>query len=245
MEGPSLVILTEELSSFINKKITRVDGNSKQDINRLKGKKITDIQSWGKHLLIQLEDFYLRIHFLLFGSYRINEQKEHQTPRLSLIFKKQEINFYSCSVKFFEGKIEDSYNWTTDIMSSYWNEKEVLKKIKTEKDMMVSDLLMNQNIFTGVGNIIKNEVLFNLHMHPETYVKDLSLKQLKSVIKEARNYSHRFYEWKKDYVLKKNWLIYKKRTCPRCGIPIIIKKTGKGVRMSYYCANCQRKEDLD
>lgn len=203
MEGPSLVILTEELNSFINKKINEVEGNSKQDIQTLKKKKILDIQSWGKQLLIQFDHFYLRIHFLLFGSYRINERKENQSPRLSLLFKKEEINFYSCSVKFFEGKIEDVYNWATDIMSSDWNEKEVLNKIKNEKDMMVSDLLMNQNIFTGVGNIIKNEVLFNLHMHPETYVKDLTLKQIKKVIREARNYSYRFYEWEEGVCLKK------------------------------------------
>jgi len=245
MEGPSLVILTEELSSFVNKKIVHVEGNSKQDISKLKGKKILDIQSWGKHLLIQFNDFYLRIHFLLFGSYRINERKENQAARLSLIFKNNEMNFYSCSVKFFEGRIEEAYNWTTDVMSPYWNEKEVLSKIKKDKDRMVSDLLMDQNIFTGVGNIIKNEVLFNLHMHPETSVCDLTLRQLRSMIREARDYSHRFYHWKKEYVLKKNWLIYKKRTCPRCGIPIVIKKTGKGERTSYYCSNCQRKEDLD
>jgi endonuclease-8 len=82
MEGPSLVILSEELNGFVGKTITDVTGNSKQDIERINGRKIEEIKSWGKHLLILFGDFTVRIHFLMFGSYRINEQKENRIPHL-------------------------------------------------------------------------------------------------------------------------------------------------------------------
>ena len=75
-EGPSIIILKEEVQSFIGKRIVKVEGNSKLDIQRLSGKEIIDFKSWGKHFLICFKDFTVRIHFMLFGSYRINEQKE-------------------------------------------------------------------------------------------------------------------------------------------------------------------------
>jgi endonuclease-8 len=82
-EGPSIVILKELVPPFKGKKVLEVSGNSKMDIQRMAGKKIIDFKSWGKHFLICFKDFTVRIHFMLFGSYRINEEKEAK-PRLSL-----------------------------------------------------------------------------------------------------------------------------------------------------------------
>ncbi|HET7118632.1 MAG TPA: hypothetical protein VFI29_19205 [Hanamia sp.] len=44
-EGPTIIILKEEVQSFIGKKIIKVEGNSKLDIQRLSGKKILDFKS--------------------------------------------------------------------------------------------------------------------------------------------------------------------------------------------------------
>src|ERR1044072_655642 len=100
-EGPSIVILKELVQSFKRKKVLEVSGNSKLDIQRMAGQTITDLKSWGKHFLICFKSFTVRIHFMLFGSYRINERKD-TSPRLSLKFKNGELNFYTCSIKFIE-----------------------------------------------------------------------------------------------------------------------------------------------
>ena len=82
-EGPSIVILKEEVQAFKGKKILQVSGNSKIDYQQLQNKTVTDFKSWGKHFLVCCKGITLRVHFMLFGSYRINEKKE--TPvRLSL-----------------------------------------------------------------------------------------------------------------------------------------------------------------
>src|SRR3954462_2567751 len=98
-EGPSIVILKELVQPFKSKKVVSVGGNSKQDIQQIAGQTIIDFNSWGKHFLICFPSFSVRIHFMLFGSYRINEQKETKA-RLSLEFEDGEINFYACSVQF-------------------------------------------------------------------------------------------------------------------------------------------------
>src|ERR1700729_2880237 len=97
-EGPSIVILKEQLQKFSGKKILEAEGNTKVDLSGIPGSKITAIKSWGKHLLIVLPRQTIRIHFLLFGSYSIDE-KTKPTPRLHLKFKTGDFYFYPCSVK--------------------------------------------------------------------------------------------------------------------------------------------------
>ncbi len=195
-EGPSIVILREELEPFKGKQIVKAEGNSKIDIARLEKLKINDFKSWGKHFLICFDDFYLRFHLLMFGTYRINERKE-TAPRLMLKFRGSEFSFYTCSIKMIEGNPNDDYDWDADIMSETWNHQKALKKIKVLKKVMVCDSLLKQEIFAGVGNIIKNEVLFRAKIHPETLVSSLSEKKLNEMVKDARDYSLLFYEWKK------------------------------------------------
>jgi endonuclease-8 len=237
-EGPSIIIVKEQVQQFRGKKIIKVEGNSKLDINRLEGKTIVDFKSWGKHFLICFEDFTVRIHFMMFGTYRINDRKD-ATPRLRLIFKKGELNFYTCSLKFIDENINDVYDWTGDVMNDHWDPKAAKKKLKLIPGTLVCDALLDQNIFAGVGNIIKNEVLYRIRLHPETSIKNIPVKKLNELLKEARNYSFDFLEWKKEFVLKNHWLAYSKKICPRDHVAFIKNHLGKTKRRTFYCDVCQ------
>lgn len=238
MEGPSIIILKEELQGFKGKKVTGVGGNAKIDQQRLLNQKIVDFKSWGKHFLICFPQITVRIHFLMFGSYRLNEQKDIP-PRLSLKFSKGILNLYSCSVKIIEGDLDKIYDWSADVMSDEWDPQRAVRSIRSHPDDMICDVLLDQNIFAGAGNIIKNEVLFRVFLHPEAKVSGLTLRKRRQLVKAVRTYSFEFYQWKKIFQLSKHWLIYRKKKCPRCNIPVIIKHTGTGNRLSFYCSNCQ------
>ncbi len=237
-EGPSIIIVKEEVQQFKGKKIIKVEGNSKLDIQRLAGEKIIDFKSWGKHFLICFKNFTVRIHFMMFGSYRVNQQRQ-TVPRLRLVFKNGELNFYTCSVKFIEENIDDVYDWSSDVMNDAWNAEEARKKLKQIPDAFVCDALLDQNIFAGVGNIIKNEVLFRISLHPENKIKDIPSAKINELIREARNYSIDFLKWKKDFVLKKHWLVYAKKYCPDSNIPVVKKYCGKTKRRTFFCADRQ------
>ena len=241
MEGPSIVILKEQLSPFVGKKVRMVSGNTSIPKELIKGKKLVGILSWGKQLLMQFDNLTLKTHFLMHGSYKINESREGKTPRISFQFNNGFINFYACSVKYLEDTIENTYDWRTDVMSEKWDEKEVLRRIESQPDELVSDVLLDQNIFTGVGNIIRNEVLFNLKLHPMTKIKELSRSRLKALVAEAVDYSWKFYEWRKIFQLRKNYKIYFRSRCPECQTKIIKEKTGKWNRWTFFCPSCQIK----
>jgi endonuclease-8 len=237
-EGPSIVILKEAVQEFKGQKILNVAGNSKLDIQRLCGETISDFKSWGKHFLICFPGFAVRIHFMLFGSYRINETKE-TAARLGLQFENGQLNFYACSVQFIDEDVDMIYDWSADVMSENWDTKKAKRKLKSQPQALVCDALLDQNIFAGVGNIIKNEVLFRIFVHPLSEIGKLPPKKLKALTEEARNYSFDFLVWKKAFVLKKHWLAHTKKTCPRCNIPFTKQHLGKTNRRSFYCENCQ------
>ncbi|MBC7389511.1 MAG: endonuclease [Opitutaceae bacterium] len=238
-EGPSIVILKELVPQFSGKKVLEVNGNTKIDKERLLNKTVVEFKSWGKHFLILFEDFTIRIHFLLFGTYRINERKESQT-RLGLIFENGELNLYTCGIHVLEGDLNEIYDWSADVMSDTWDPAKARQKLLLNPEMQACDALLNQEIFAGSGNIIKNEVLYRIHVHPSSKIGAIPKIQIDAMIREARQYSFDFLVWKKAYVLKKHWLAHTKKTCQRCDLPFKKEKLGKTNRRSFYCENCQQ-----
>jgi endonuclease-8 len=240
-EGPSIVILKEQAAAFAGRTIARVEGNTTIEKERLQGRRIEALRSWGKHFLLEMDiDFSLRVHFMLFGSYRIDERKSWAVPRLALGFDDgRELNLYACSVRFIEVPLDLLYDWPADVMSEQWDPALARRRLKAQPDLLACDALLDQDIFAGVGNIIKNEVLFRIHVHPLSTVGALPPAKLREFVDQARQYSFDFYEWKKRFVLKKHWLAHTKRTCPRCAIPFVKAHLGTTNRRSFYCESCQ------
>jgi endonuclease VIII len=238
-EGPSIVILKEAVQAFRGKKVTTASGNLKTfDLSMIEGKKVLDFKSWGKHFLICFKGFTIRIHFLMFGSYTVNERKDRE-PRLQLQFKEGEINFYSCAIRLVDGPVDEVYDFSSDVMSEEWDEKKALQKLRKQPETLVCDALLDQNIFSGVGNIIKNEVLFRIRVHPASTIGALPPKKLKELVAEAVNYSFDFLRWKKEYKLRAHWLAHNKTVCPRDEIPFIKEHMGRTNRRTFYCPLCQ------
>ena len=238
-EGPSIVILKEQVQELQleGMKVLEVTGNTSIDAKRMHHKRVIAFKSWGKHFLICFEGFSLRVHFLMFGTYRINERKD-KPVRLRLIFKDAELNFYTCSLKFIEGDLDEVYDWSADVMSDQWDPKAAGKKVRQKEEALICDILLDQGIFSGVGNIIKNEVLYRTRVHPAKKIKDLPAVKLNALIREASAYSFDFLQWKKAFVLKQHWLVHTRKVCPK-GHPVQKLYLGKTNRRTFFCNECQ------
>jgi endonuclease-8 len=237
-EGPSIVILKEEVQRFKGQKVIEATGNTKLEKSIFIGKKVVDFKSWGKHFLICFPAFSVRVHFLLFGKYSINKPTR-ANPRLCLHFKNGELYLYTTSLQIIEESLDKVYDWKADVMNDKWDAAAARKKLKAMPATLACDALLDQNIFAGSGNIIKNEVLFRVRIHPESLVGNIPPRKLTEMINEVRIYSFQFLEWKKAFVLKKHWLAHAKKTCPRCNIPFLKTYPGKTRRRAFYCENCQ------
>lgn len=250
MEGPSLYLAAEWLAPFVGKVILAVEGNTKIGKERLSGKTILGIFSWGKHLVFQFDGFSMRVHFMLYGSFEATLKdkkvtgdypKKKASPRLTLTCEEGQIIFYSCSLKYLETPHAlDLYDFSTDIMSSAWDPKKAFIAVKNHQEDEIADVLLDQTIFSGVGNIIKNEVLFLVKKKPTILIRNISDLLLRKIIKTTQKFSLQFYEWRKQFVLKKHYRIYRKSLCSLCGAKVCRKKTGKRERISFFCPKCQK-----
>ena len=241
-EGPTIVILREEVAKFRGKLVRRSEGNTKLiDPGRMLGKKVLAFRSWGKHFLVQFSGFTLKVHFMLFGRYRVDERKENASPRLALGFANGELNLYACSVQYLEGKPGDHYDWRSDVMAPEWDPALARRKLRAMPDALACDALLDQSVFSGVGNIIKNEVLWRIRVSPLSTVGALSAKKLSELVAEAHHYSFQFLEWKKLYVLRQHFQAHQRSLCPRCGTKLRIAHLGKTHRRAFWCEHCQKR----
>lgn len=241
MEGPSIHILADELQIFVNATIIKAYGNAAFEKEPLEHQRIGEIFAFGKQLIIQLDTHALAIHFLMYGTYRIDTERLGVTPRLAIKTSKGSFYFYNCSVKCVEKtavKSLLSIEW--DILSPGWDSKKVIKAITMHKSVTIDDILLDQEIFPGVGNIIKNEVLFLAKTSPSNKVQQLPAKKIAEITQHARQFSQKFLELRKKGQLRENLQIYRKAYCPVCNTKIIRAKTGKHNRWSFICPVCQK-----
>ena len=246
-EGPSIVILKELAAGFAGKRVLRVEGNTRTiDLARMQGATVRRLESWGKHFLLVFDGFSLRVHFMLFGIYAIDEQRADRTARLHLAFARgRQLNFYACSLQYVEGDPADAYDFSADVMADAWNPRAALRKLRAMPETLVCDALLEQSVFSGVGNIIKNEVLFRIKVHPQSQVGALPDAKLREMVKQAREYSFDFYRWKKAYELRKHYQVHTKTTCPRDGARLHYQKhLGVKGRRAFWCELCQKRYDL-
>jgi endonuclease VIII len=250
MEGPSLHLAAEQLQPFVGRRIDTVSGNSKIGIERLQGLKVKDIFAWGKHLVLQFDAFALRVHFMLWGTFAATVSGESVTgdyrrsgpPRLVLSFPNGEITIWAASVRFLEEvDAKASYDFTADVMADDWDPKAAFRKTRAFPRAEIADVLLDQAIFGGVGNIIKNEVLFRTRTSPFAKVRNISDRKLREIVHDARTFSFRFLELRRIFSLRKNLEVYRRSLCPNCGGKIYRRVHGQRGRRSFFCALCQRQ----
>lgn len=241
-EGPSIVIARDAMKPYIGKTVGETFGISKQvDTKIFVGHLLKEVQSFGKELLLVFDKgLILGVHFMMFGSYRFDESKT-TNPRLHLGFEDGSmIKFYTTSLKIYHGKANEHFDFSSDIMSKTWDAKGALKKLQTlPQYIMICDALLDQSIFAGLGNIIKNEVLFRCKVQPESLVAAIPTRKKNELIQDAVAYAQLFLKWKKAYTLKQHWEAHTKKICPRDGNKLIKKYTGKRKRRSFFCIVCQ------
>lgn len=249
MEGPSIYLAVEQLQPFMGQSIQIVEGNTKIGKERLDKEKILNIFSHGKVLMFQFKTFALRVHFLLYGSFEAivdgkkatgDYPKKRHPPRLSIMLANGRIDMYNCSLRFVEEEnARRLFDFSSDIMSPSWSAKKAYIKIKKLANEEIGDVLLDQTIFAGIGNIIKNEVLIRSGINPVTLIEKLTPEKIKALIALSHDYVFKFYQWRKAYALKKHYLIYRQSICKICGNHVKRIRTGKRQRFSYICAHCQ------
>lgn len=239
-EGPSILFLKNKLQRFKGKIVSEASGYGEMDKSRIVNLPLLDIETFGKNLLFVFKDFFVSIHLGLFGSMLVNKRKKVNAS-FALHLGESEINFYVAKSKLYEGQPSDFFNFKTDILKKEFDPEFILNELqKNHADEMLGDVLMNQNVFAGVGNIIRIEALYHSKIHPDSIVKEIPEKKIIFLLKVIVDYAEEFLNLLKTDTVKESALIYGKKICPKDKSDLLIEEMGKIKRKTYVCVKCQK-----
>jgi endonuclease VIII len=191
-EGPSILHLRNQLLPFKGKIVKEAGGYGPMPTGWINGKKLSDIKTWGKHLLFIFSNGTVRVHLGLFGDVLVNERKKVNRS-FYLEFAKGEINGYVVKAQKLTAPPAEVYDWRTDVLSKDFDLLYVKSLLKDKGSKTIDDILMDQKIFTGVGNILRNEILYRSGIHPLSVTRKIPATKITRLIKEAAKYAQLFY----------------------------------------------------
>jgi endonuclease-8 len=206
-EGPSLLHLRNKLLPFKGKVVKKAGGYGPMPTEWINGKKLLDIITWGKHLLFVFANGTVRVHLMLFGEILVNERKKVNRS-FFLEFANDEINGYVVKAKKLKGKPGEVYDWRVDILHEDFDGAHVKTLLKTQAGKTIDDVLMNQQIFSGVGNKIRNEALYRAGIHPLSITGKIPAAKITRLIKEVVKYADIFYQKLEKNGVNKNFAVY-------------------------------------
>ena len=125
-----------------------------------------------------------------------------------------------------------------DILAESFDLDEVVRRARSSDEATLGELLLEQRVCAGIGNIYKCESLWQLRLNPWAASTDFDDETLRRLYLTARDLMrgslvtpiHR----RRHAVHGRGW-----RPCPRCGAPIQIKAQGALARLTYFCPRCQ------
>ncbi len=190
-EGPVILHLRNTLLPFKGKIVKDAGGYGPMPTAWIKGKKLID--TWGKHLLFSFENGTVRVHLMLFGEIRINDRR-NVNRSFYVAFDNGEINGYVVKAEKLKATPDETYDWRLDILHEDFDPEHVRTLIEKKAGKTIEYVLMDQQIFSGVGNKIRNEALYRAGIHPFSIVGKIPQAKINQLIREVVKYSKLFYK---------------------------------------------------
>ena len=174
----------------------------------LRNKKIINITRKSKYLIIHLEkENYLIIHFGMSGTLHLIRKKGNHSTNLSFyhsMIMPQKHNHVEIIFSNFKIVYNDPRKFgffklllSTDKLKNFFinlgaepldvkfNENYFKKKI-INKEKNIKNILLDQKIISGIGNIYANEILFYSKINPFKKGKNVQENEIKQIIKYSK-----------------------------------------------------------
>jgi endonuclease-8 len=243
MEGPGVRLIVEELAPLTGRTVTHAGGSSRIDFARITGQRLQRVHCTGKLLFLEFPEVSFRIHFLMWGRYRLNDPMEGKSPRLTLTFDDgSRLDFYTTAVIMMANReVAQLHDPALDVMDDRWDEDRAVTLAREKPDDLICDTLLDQKVLAGPGNLIKNEALFTERVHPASPTRCIPDEKLRHLFREVRDFSFRWLERKRQGSRKPVVAIYQKGTCPSCGGKVRSGRMGRLDRISFWCPACQEE----
>jgi endonuclease-8 len=223
----------------------------------LASRTVEDVAARGKHLLIRLQGgTVLRSHLGLHGSwhrYAPGEPWRQPARAASIVLTTDDdvlVCFRAQEVELFDGDRPQAFELRRrlgpDLVSTTPAPAELATRARhfVAADAPVADLLLDQRVASGIGNVYKSEVLHLERVHPLTPLQGLDESSLGRLYATASRLLRanlaggpritRAGSGVRLWVYRRAGL-----PCATCGTPIASARLGRGARSTYWCPSCQ------
>jgi len=253
-EGHTLHRLARDLDSDLAGKALRISSPQGRftEAAALDGSTLRRAFAIGKHLFLELDRALVHIHLGLFG--KLKRQKPGSPPRpsarLRLVGAERVWELTGptrCECQTPERFAALQARLGADPLGDAKRPRAVGERIRRSRQA-IGALLLDQTLFSGIGNVYRAEILFLASIHPETPGTELSPADVDRIWRLAKELLKRGAEYNRIVTVKgatrrtkrsEALYCYKRTTCSVCGAAIA--RSLVGGRAMYHCPSCQQR----
>ena len=232
------------------------------------GQTVTGVEARGKWLLVRFGDGrVLATHMLMSGSWHIYRPGERwQAPRRDLRVLLETDAYVAAGFRIPVAKMytEESLERAggiprpeRDVLSGEFDAAAAVERLRGRTGEALADVLLNQRVMAGVGNVFKSEICFLAGLSPFVRMEQLTEAEVRRVVELAvKLLAANVLEDSGDTVVTfqgrkrrttheadpgENLWVYGRRDepCRRCGEPVQRCLQGPDARVTYWCGRCQ------
>jgi len=223
----------------------------------LQGKVIENIVRKGKYLLWDWGDMQLLCHLGMSGMFLWNPQDSNSHDHFIFEFQNGQL-VYRDPRRFGYFRIAPAgvslERWDSlgpDALDAKLRYRAFFQRLQ-RSSRPIKDVIMDQKIIAGVGNIYASEALFLARIHPQKSADFLSISESQCLLQKIRGVLRKSLRMRgttfSDYRLtngraggmQRFLQVFQKQgeRCPECGNTI--QKVIQSQRSTFFCPNCQR-----
>lgn len=268
-EGPTIRVTADLLRAALQEQtITAFSSPLKKAAaedwcSKIEGHRVDLVRSHGKHLLIEFSSgFVLYSHMLMWGAWHVYQpgeawRKPQQRARVVLATPSSVAVLFNAPICELIHRDRLAHHTTAstgpDLLNDQFDFDEARRRFfaPEHSDRELGDLIMDQRVVAGIGNILKSEILFGAGLHPQRTPQTLTPEEFDRMILVSRDLMRKSYELgtfegaflPEEVVIEggRYGYAYRRRgyPCARCGTPIRMVRQGEQQRMTWYCPECQ------
>jgi formamidopyrimidine-DNA glycosylase len=221
-----------------------------ETLRRLAGTTVTAVEPVGKHLVIRFDNgLALHSHMRMRGVwhvYRPAERWRRPAWQLKAALETADsvaVCFSAPVVELIRDVAARVGHLGPDIVAEEWSPSVAVARARMLEAMPIGDVLLDQRVVAGIGNVYRCESLWSRRINPWKPVRELDDETLGGLFDTARDamranlaggVRRRFPGYGTAAVHGRGG-----RPCPRCGTPIRVRAMGEHARLVYWCPKCQ------
>jgi len=247
-EGDTIFRTAEKLRQALQGK--RVVSARPDQLKRLAGASVSDVQPVGKHLMIRFDNgLTLHTHMRIRGVWQVyprGQKPGRPDWQLKAILETDEMVaacFAAPLVELIRDESSHVGHLGPDILGDDWDVASVVQRARSFGPAAIGEVMLDQRVTAGIGNVYRCEALWQRKVNPWKPADQLTDEELASLFEVARlamranlggNLRRRFPGYGGGAVHARGG-----RPCPRCGTLIKVRALGEHARLAYWCPACQ------